>query len=32
LQVPGPEFLELIHARMEALDDKRRANEEQKEA
>ncbi len=31
LQVPGPEFLELIHARMDVLDDKRRANEEQKE-
>jgi len=32
LQVPGPEFLELIQERMEALDDKRRANEELKEA
>jgi len=31
LQVPGPEFLELIQERMDVLDDKRRANEEQKE-
>ena len=31
LQVPGPEFLELIRERMNVLDDKRRANEEQKE-
>ncbi len=31
LQVPGPEFVELIHERMDVLDDKRRANEEQKE-
>src|SRR5207245_11049558 len=31
LQVPGPEFLELIHARMGALEDKRRANEDHKE-
>ena len=31
LQVPGPEFLKLIHERMEALDDKRRANEERQE-
>ncbi len=31
LQVPGPEFLELIRERMDALEDKRRANEEQKE-
>ncbi len=27
LQVPGPEFLELIQERMDALEDKRRANE-----
>lgn len=31
LQVPGPEFLELIQARMTALEHKRRANEEHKE-
>jgi len=31
LQVPRHEFLELIHERMEALDDKRRANKDQKE-
>ncbi len=31
LQVPGPEFLELIQERMEALVDKRRANEDRKE-
>ena len=31
LQVPGPEFLELIQERMGALEDKRRANEEHKE-
>ncbi len=31
LQVPGPEFLELIHDRMDVLDDKRRAHEEHKE-
>ncbi len=31
LQVPGPEFLEMIHERMDALDDKRRANEDRKE-
>jgi GntR family transcriptional regulator len=31
LQVPGPEFLELIRERMDVLDDKRRANKEQKE-
>ena len=31
LQVPGPEFLELIHERMDVLDEKRRANEDQKE-
>ena len=31
LQVPGPEFLELIRERMDALEDKRRSNEEQKE-
>ena len=31
LQVPGDEFLELIHERMEALDHKRRANEERQE-
>jgi len=31
LQVPRHEFLELIHERMHALDDKRRANEEHKE-
>ncbi len=31
LQVPGPEFLELIHERMDVLDDKRRANEDHKE-
>jgi len=31
LQVPRDEFLELIHERIAALDDKRRANEDQKE-
>jgi len=31
LQVPGAEFLELIEERMNALEDKRRANEEHKE-
>jgi GntR family transcriptional regulator len=31
LQVPRPEFLELIHKRMAVLDDKRRANEDHKE-
>ena len=31
LQVAGPEFLELIQERMGVLDDKRRANEDQKE-
>jgi GntR family transcriptional regulator len=31
LQVPGPEFLELIQERMDALEHKRRANEEHKE-
>jgi GntR family transcriptional regulator len=31
LQVPGPEFLELIRQRMDALEDKRRANEDRKE-
>jgi GntR family transcriptional regulator len=31
LQVPRGEFLELIHERFEALDDKRRAHEEHKE-
>ena len=31
LQVPGPEFLELIHERMQTLDSKRRANEERQE-
>lgn len=31
LQVPGPEFLQLIKERMEALEHKRRANEEHKE-
>ncbi len=31
LQVPRDEFLELIHERIEALDDKRRANEDHKE-
>jgi len=31
LQVPGPEFLELIRERMNVLDDKRRANEERQE-
>jgi len=30
LQVPRAEFLQLIHERMEALDDKRRAHDEQK--
>ncbi len=32
LQVPRPEFLKLIQERMDALDDKRRAHEELKEA
>jgi len=31
LQVPGPEFLELVDERIKALDDKRRAHESQKE-
>jgi GntR family transcriptional regulator len=31
LQVPGPEFLKLTQERMEALEDKRRANEGRKE-
>jgi GntR family transcriptional regulator len=31
LRVPGPEFLELIQARMDALESKRRANEDHKE-
>jgi GntR family transcriptional regulator len=31
LQVPGPDFLELIQERMKALEHKRRANEEHKE-
>jgi GntR family transcriptional regulator len=31
LQVPRPEFLKLIHERMDALDDKRRANEHDEE-
>ena len=31
LQVPGPEFLKLVQERMEALEEKRRANESQKE-
>lgn len=31
LQVPGPEFLELIRERLEALDNKRRAKEDPKE-
>jgi GntR family transcriptional regulator len=31
LQVPRPEFLELIHERMDALDVKRRANQDHKE-
>ena len=31
LQVSGPEFLELIHGRMQALDNKRRAHEGRKE-
>ena len=31
LQVPGSEFLELIQQRLEALEDKRRANEDPKE-
>ena len=31
LQVPRHEFLELIHERMDVLDKKRRANEDQKE-
>jgi len=31
LQVPGPEFLELIKDRMDALEEKRRANENPKE-
>lgn len=32
LQVPGDEFLEMIRERMDVLDDKRRANENNKEA
>jgi len=32
LQVPHDEFLELIHERLDVLDDKRRAHEDQKEA
>src|SRR6266568_1859985 len=32
LQVPRDEFLELIHERIAALDDKRRANKDKKEA
>ena len=31
LQVPRDEFLEMIHERMDVLDDNRRANEDQKE-
>jgi len=31
LQVPGPEFLELIQERMDALENKRRAHADQKE-
>jgi GntR family transcriptional regulator len=31
LQVPGPEFLELVQERLEVLEEKRRANEEHKE-
>jgi hypothetical protein len=31
LQVPRNEFVELIHERMDVLDDKRRANEDHKE-
>ena len=31
LQVPGPEFLELVRERLEALEDKRRAHDERKE-
>ena len=31
LQVPRPEFLELIHERMDVLDEKRRANKDHKE-
>jgi len=31
LQVPRDEFLELIHERLDVLDDKRRANEDHKE-
>lgn len=31
LQVPGPEFLELLQERMKALEHKRRVNEEHKE-
>ena len=31
LQVPGPEFVELIRERLDALEIKRRANEDQKE-
>ncbi len=31
LQVPGPEFVELIRERMDALEIKRRANQDQKE-
>jgi GntR family transcriptional regulator len=30
LQVPGPEFLELVQERLETMDQKRRANENQK--
>jgi len=30
LQVPGPEFIELVQERLEAMDQKRRANENQK--
>ena len=32
LQVPGPEFLELVEERIDALEDKRRAHEVHKEA
>ena len=32
LQVPRDEFLKLIHERMDVLDDKIRANEDNKEA
>jgi hypothetical protein len=31
LQVPGPEFLDLIQVRMDALERKRRAHEDDKE-